>query len=239
MKHFLILLIILSFSFDAFAQRRVRVERSKLALTVTHLLPSSLVLPGGTLMLGTVAGLGLFDIFDITTNLYLDIEQVLNVNFKANLFHNEDYSLALFTSVVSQTVRYSRFNVSLNSTEQLSQASTAVFPGAVFSYRILPQLIGHIGGRLAIRSPQLTKADLGTTRTALVQGNTINKEFSYAINQVVAVSLGGTYDLSYDVAGVGASIHVGGFQIGAHYYLNVTEGAVLPIIGGGYTSKLD
>lgn len=209
-------------------------ETKPVSLAYTHLLPSTEVIPGGTFVLGTTLGLGVLDLFDVTTNLYLDLAQVFNIGTKIHLFRNDEFAVAAFATYTSQSIQVVTTNVSTGAQANLSQTFTALSPGVVVSYYLLPQLTGHSGFTYTSRSPVLNKSDF-QPKNGFVQGNVINQELTVGLSDTLALSAGGSYDLTYDITGAGASLHIGGFQIGGHYYFNVSQGSFLPILGGGYS----
>jgi hypothetical protein len=234
MKNILLIFILFSVCHaDATTRSRSssRAGDNTISLGVTHLLPSAFVIPGGTLVLGTTVGAGFFDLFDITTNLYLDFYNVFNVAGKVNLFATQDFAMAIHASYVSQTYT----TTSVVPGGMLEVKTTAVAPGATFSYRILPSMTGHIGGKIVTRNPALPK-EVFVPKTGFVQGSTINKEFAFGLSPETALAVGGSYDLTYDIPGAGLSFYLGHFQLGAHYYFGVTDGAIQPLIGGSYST---
>jgi len=208
------------------------------SLATTHTLPSAFVIPGGTVILGTTMGIGLFDIIDITTNLFLNFNSVFNVQSKVSLWSNEDFGLAVYAGYMSQSIRTQYLNTANGLIETKNTNVTAVQPGGVFSYRLHPRLVGHFGVSTNIQNPSVAKSDL-EKKTGYLRGTVLNKEFAFGLSRTVALAAGGSYDFKYDIPGAGASLHIGGFQIGAHYFFNVAEGSVMPIIGGGYTATID
>ncbi len=206
---------------------------SEVPLSYTHILQSTAVIPGGSFVVGTTVGFGMFDFIDFTTNLVYDIEGVFNIGTKVALYHDHNFAFAPYLSYSSQTYQ-STDPVSLITT---NVNSTAWEPGATFSYRLTSGITAHTGGTFPIRNPSIPKADVQNPRTALIQGNTGNQEFTFGFSRAMALSTGVSYDFTYDIFGAGASIHVSGLQIGAHYYFNVTQGNLLPILGAGYTGN--
>jgi hypothetical protein len=197
-------------------------------LAYTHLLPSTSVIPGGTFVVGTSLGYGFFDVFDISTNLFLDLAQVFNVSSKVHLFQNEDFAMAAFISYASQTAK-----TYLTNGQVVTNTYTAIQPGGVVSYYLFPSVTGHTGATFTSRNPALAKSDL-QQRDGFIQGTFINQEFTYGLSRKLALSVGGSYDLTYDIWGAGASVHVGGMQFGAHYFFNVAVDSFLPVLGFGY-----
>jgi len=175
----------------------------------------------------------MFDLLDFTSNLVYDFEGVFNIGTKLALYHDHDFAFAPYVSYSSQTYTSTDPNTGI----QTNVNSTAWTPGVTFSYRLLPSIVGHTGGTIVIRNPTIPKSSVQNPRTALVQGNTGNQEFTLGITRVVALSTGISYDFTYDIFGAGASLHISGFQIGGHYYFNVSQGNFLPILGGGYSGN--
>ncbi len=236
-----LLMIISILPYECLAERyfyRRDVPRQRVSLGLTHLLPSAFIIPGGQFVLGTTMGLGLGNVMDVSTNLYLDFSQVFNFSAKASVFQSDLIAAAIFGSYASQSIKVQVADPTLASgIGNREVSSTAFGPGAMVSYRMMsPLLTGHSGIQFMLRSPDLPKSQV-KPRTGLIQGHSLHQEFTYGVTPTVAISAGGSYDLTYDIWGVGPSVHIGGFQLGAHFFLNVSEGSVLPILGGSYTSQ--
>jgi hypothetical protein len=209
---------------------------SKISLGATHLLPSVFVIPGGQLILGSSIGYGFFDVFDITSNLFLDLSSVFNVQGKFSVYRDEDFGIAVYVGYSSQQTKV--YDSATGQTNK-DQSSTAVEPGATVSYRLLDNLTAHTGLSQTIRNPEIKKADVQAYKNGFLHGTMLSQEFTAGIARNFALSIGGSYDLVYEISGAGASIHIGGFQLGAHYYFNVQTGSVLPILGGSYSTTLN
>jgi hypothetical protein len=231
----IIVIFIVLFSLTSQAARRKSVDDSEgdVSLALTHILPSTAVIPAGTFAIGTSAGMGFFDLFDITTNLVYDFQSVFNVMGKVAVYHDHDFAFAPYVSFLTESVVVTTDNLG----DQGSLTSTAWEPGATFSYRIAPQFTGHTGFLLVFRNPPIYQWQVQNPRTALVQGNTVNQEFTTGITSGFAFSTGASYDLTYQIWGAGASFHISGFHIGAHFYFNVGEGNFMPILGGGWSGS--
>jgi hypothetical protein len=205
---------------------------SDVPLAYTHIAPSPAVIPGETFVIGTSVGYGFFDLFDITSNLVLDVQSVFNVSTKLGIFHNHDFAFAPYVSFETQSlIETDQFG------NQTTVTSTAWLPGGVFSYRIAPALTGDTAFTYVSRNPPIPKSTVQDPRTALIQGNTGNQEFTVGVARTVALSMGVSYDFTYDIFGAGASIHVSGFQLGGHYYFNVGQGNFMPIFGFGFSTS--
>lgn len=201
------------------------------SLGVTHMLPGVYVIPSGRVILGTSVGVGLFNFMELSTNLWLDLQQVFNASAKISLFSNNDLGLAVWGTYTNQTVQtYTSAGNTTNTT------LTSLTPGFTFSYRLLDTIVTHFGASMAIQNPTVTKASL-SQRTGLIQGNVLYHEYGLRMTDVLSLAPGVTYDTTYDIWGLGATLHVGSFQAGAHYYFNVSTGAFLPLIGGSYTME--
>lgn len=203
------------------------------SLSATHILPSTSVIPTGSLLLGTTIGTGFFDRMEITSNLFLDLQQVFNVAAKLKVIRTDNFGFAVFGSYWTQSVNVQAAS-GLNAST--SQNMSAISPGAVFSYRVSKKLVGHLGGTYAISNPVIEKDKL-YKKTAYLQGFTVNKEFGILVGGV-AITPGVSYDITYDIPGVGASVHFSGFQIGGHYYTNVSDGSFVPIVSAGFAAEI-
>ncbi|MCC6277451.1 MAG: hypothetical protein IT289_06005 [Oligoflexia bacterium] len=243
MRLIIVLTLVLFSGINSDAQeRRARIRESQgpsqLSLAPTHVLPSVFIIPGGQIILGTTVGIGLFDVLELTSNLYLDLNSVFNVQAKVSLYQSNDFGLAVYGGYLSQSVKTQVYDTASASLLNRTITSTAFEPGVVASYRIFSRMTGHLGVKHVVRNPEIKKADL-EEKSGFISGTTVNKEFTFGLNRTLALAVGGSYDLTYDIPGAGASLHIGGFQIGAHYYFNVKTGAIMPIIGGSYSTTIN
>lgn len=240
-KNTVVLLLLVPLFFGSLAEAKKRKPWQKIkpgvSLGATHMLPSPYVMAHLQLALGTTVGMGLFDVAEISSNLYLDFQQVFNLQAKFNLVNEEDIALALWGAYSTQSVK--KLNVdpvtSAESTQFVNVNS--VEPGAVISYRLMRRLAGHTGVSHNMYSPTLTKSDL-SQKSAFVRGTSVSQEFAYYLNKQMTVALGGSHDFTYEYSGVGASLHISGFHIGGHLFLDVKEGAFFPILSASYIADL-
>jgi len=230
---FIGIIFLLSSMSPADTTRRVVASESsdEVPLAYTHILPSPAVIPAGRFEIGTSVGFGFFDFFDVSSNLVLDVQGVFNIGGKVALYHDHNFAFAPYVNFYTQ---------SLTETDiygnQTSLTSTAWAPGAVFGYRLASALTGDTGFTYVSRNPPIPKSSVQNPRTALIQGNTGNQEFTVGISGSFAISMGMSYDFTYDITGAGASIHVAGFQIGGQYYFNVGQGNFMPILAAGFSA---
>lgn len=235
MKLFLVIMVLTLLGASAQAEKRQKLpyepeDEPAVPLGYTHLLPSTSVIPGGTAVVGTTLGYGFFGVFDITTNLFLDLVQDFNIMGKVHLYRDDEFGVAVYVGYDSQSAKVYDAVVP----GQIdTNTYTSLQPGGVVSYYLLPQLTGHTGMTFTVRNPTLPKSSL-SQKDGFIQGNFANQEFTFGINRGVALSTGASYDFTYDIWGAGASIHLGGLQIGAHYYFKVDVDSFLPILGFSY-----
>jgi hypothetical protein len=200
------------------------------SLGFTHLLPSTYVPKSGSLIVGTSLGYGILGIGELSTNLFYDFDNVYNVFGKVSFWQGEDFGFAIHATYTSQNV--DKID-SLGAVTKIM--TTSIAPGFTLSYRLFQELTGHAGAIFVNRDPNITKNDIAS-KSGFLQGTTIFKEFTLGFGRNVAISLGGTYDTTFDYWGAGMSVHFEGFQLGGHYYFGVTDGQFLPIVGIGYTA---
>jgi hypothetical protein len=201
-------------------------------LSYTHIAPSPAVIPGGSFVLGTSVGYGFFDLFDVSSNLVSDLEGVFNIGAKIAVYHNHNFAFAPYVYFSTQSLIETD-----QSGNQATLTSTAWAPGAVFSYRVASKLTGDTAFTYVSRNPPIPKNTVQNPRTAYVQGNTGNQEFTLGITGSLALSMGASYDFTYDIFGAGASVHVAGFQVGGQYYFNVSQGNFMPILSVGFAAS--
>ncbi len=211
-------------------------EESPISLGVTHLLPGVFVIPSGELILGTSVGFGILDLIEFSSNVWLDLEQVFNVSTKIGIYHSHDFGVAVWGTYSSQILQTSLLDQYGNTISTQNTTSTAVTPGFTLSYRLAEGIVTHFGAGFTQRSPPISKASL-TQRTGFIEGNVLYHEYGFGLGKSIAFAPGVSYDTTYDIWGAGATVHVAGFQIGAHYYFNVSTGSLLPLIGGAYTAE--
>ena len=194
----------------------------------THLLPSPLTLPAGTLVFGTDVSFGLTDFLQVGTNLLSNFYNVYNVNAKAALVDYPSFALAVTGSFV-------QFNYQDIDPRNRDFAVSSLLPGVIAAVEVAPALAWFIGGNLNYTSQSLVTSGYMT-------GASIGSDLSFAYNALKktrtkglgnAVSAGVSYDLSYKLAGLGISHHWPGFHLGIHYYPGADRYAVRPIIAGG------
>ena len=212
----------------------VEVQRGPvLSLGPTHILPSAYVLPAGSFILGTTAGFGVGNFMDITTSLWGDIEQVYNVMIEFGVLKGRNVALGLWLQYENEGQQVITTNPTSGLATVLTTSFSSVNPGLTLSYRLSRRFTAHTGGDIALQSPVIPKSSLSQT-TSYIQGNTVHQEFTVGLTQYVAMSFGGSYDLTYGVAGAGVSFHIDALQVGAHYYFNISQGSILPILGGSF-----
>src|SRR5262249_6385893 len=142
-------LILLGISFHCEARSR-RAPELQQSLGTTHILPSAFVIPDRQVLLGTTLGIGLFNVLDLSTSLWLDLQQVFNISTKVALMGNEDYALAAHLTYLNQSVKTQVVNSS-GAVVTSTVTMTSLNPGVTYSYRIMSRLVGHAGGTFVFR----------------------------------------------------------------------------------------
>jgi len=200
----------------------------------THLLPSPLTLPSGTLVFGTDLALGVTDFFQVGTNLLSNFYNVYNVNAKVSLVDYQEFALAV-------TGSYVRFNYQQIDSRNPDLGVSSILPGMVGAVEIAPALAWFIGGNLNYSSQSLTSD--GVQTSGYMSGASLSSDLSFAYNTLGkkgrakgvgnAASAGVSYDVNYKLFGIGVSHHWPGFHLGIHYYPGADLYPVRPILSGG------
>jgi hypothetical protein len=210
------------------------VNRSNPLFGYTHLLPSPFTLPGGTLVYGTELSFGLTDFFQVGTSLIRDLYKIYNANSKLAIFDNESYALAF-------TLGWESFNYKDVSSQNPDLRITSYPVGVVQSFGLLPRLALILGARVDFT--QVTRPTEEIEVSGLNRGTSLGSDLSWAYNPGKksfgnVLSIGASYDVTYDLVGVGMSHHWPGFRIGVHYYPGADTRPFLPIITGGGSVQL-
>jgi hypothetical protein len=218
--------------FGAAECRASRVENPLFGYT--HLLASPFTLPAGRVSFGTEVAVGVTDFLQIGTNLVSDAYQVYNAYAKLSLLDFPAFAMGL--TLGYQTFNYNNLNAS-NPDLQV----TSWLPGVVTSYALHKNLAVFVGANANLSKQTLLSE--GVQVSGYFQGATVESDLSWAYNphkdRVGNVLSGGvSYNLSYQLIGVGLSHHWRGFHIGLHYYPNADENRILPIIAGGTSVDL-
>jgi hypothetical protein len=198
-------------------------------LGYTHLLPSPYTLPAGRFVLGTDVAFGITDSLQIGSNILYDAFKVFNANAKLSLIDLPGFSFGL-------TFGFQTYNLRDLDSSNPDIHVTAYLPGAVAGIAITQELGLLVGGSANLTSQTFSLN--GLTTSAYTHGANVESDVSWAVASnkgwpTIVLSGGGSYDFTYQLAGVGASMHIHGFHFGAHYYPAATQNKVLPIIAGG------
>lgn len=210
----------------------------------SHLLPSPYTLPAGRLALGTSVALGVTDFFQVGTDLLRDFYKIYNINGKLSLVDYPDFALAL-------TASFEKYNLKDIHPSNPDLEISSTLPGLVTAYAVHDRVALFLGGNLNFTSTSLRTNGIETS--GYVRGATLNSDIAWAYNPAPrarartsgdepklglagrgnSLAAGFSYDVNYDIYGVGLSHHWPGYQIGFHYYPNAEENQLLPIISGG------
>ncbi len=197
-------------------------------LNHTHLLPSPFTLPAGRVMIGSLTGIGITDFFELQTHLLANFYNAYNLQLRASMIDSP-------TSAASLSIGFSYMNFSSN------QHISAWLPGGVVGIEIAPHLAFFFGGNLFLSNLPSTSQSVQTS--GFLQGGQIETDLSWAYDVKSnrlgnVVSMGFTYDTTFQFYGFGLSHHWMGFHLGIHYYPNVNENHVQPILSGTATVDL-
>ncbi len=198
----------------------------------SHLLPSPYTLSAGQFVYGSQLALGITDFLQISTDFLRDLFQIYNAQLKVNLV---DTSLFAWTlSLGFQTFNYQDIDSS-NPAIQI----TSYRPGTVFAFGLGSRVAWFLGGSADLSNQ---KKSTNVQTSGFVQGHVIESDWSFAYKTKddepeygYAIAVGGSYDLTYKLIGVGLSHHWPSFRIGVHYYINADRSRILPLITGGGT----
>lgn len=198
-------------------------------LGYTHLLPSPYTLPAGKIVLGTDVAFGITDFLQIGTSALYDILQVYNANVRISVLDFPGFSFALTGGIES-------YNLQNIDSSNPSVQVTSYLPGAVAGVALTRDFGLLVGGNLNFSSQTVNLNGLATS--AYTHGASAESDVSWAAVSnkgwpVLVLSGGVSYDFTYQLAGVGASVHFKGFHLGAHYYPAATDYKVVPILAGG------
>lgn len=216
-----------------FAQARIQQsqnQNAELSLAATHLLPSVAILPAGDFAFGSTVAYGLLGISEISSDIFYDAVGIYNGTLKIPIFQTDNFGFVIYGTYLTQEVKTLQTDAITGAQQEVKTQTSATIPGFTFSYRISSDIVGHIGAKSTLRTPALPPL---TKKTAYVQGNQVFKEFAFALGEGVAIAIGGSYDLTYQYAGAGLTLHFPVISIGGHYFFGVDEGQFMPILGIG------
>lgn len=200
-------------------------EEPNPAFPYTHLLPSPFNVPQGALILGTSLTYGVFDFFQVSTNLMRTLNQHWNFQAKVPLIEYPTFMATAFVdyenfnprniSDLNPDVRYARWQPGLTTAYELGR-EMALFLGGNFSFGKDPVPVVRKSGYL--------------------KGARMEADWSWLYNPASsrladnAIAAGITYDLTYELFGLGLTHHWRNFQLGVHYTFADTN-RFLPILG--------
>lgn len=201
------------------------------AFAYTHLLPSPFNLPQGTAVFGTSVAYGLFDFFQVSTNVARDIQGQWNFGAKVPLV---EYP----TFVASAFVDYQTFNPHSYDDTNVDHSVKRWQPGLVTGYEITPDIAFFLGGNFSFgeEAPKIV------TTSGYLHGAQLNMEWSWLYNPSTsrlgnnAIALGMKYDLTYSLFGLGVTHHWRNFNLGVHYTF-ADRSRFLPIVGFTVTAR--
>lgn len=195
------------------------------AFSYTHLLPSPFNVPQGALIVGTSLTYGVFDFFQVSTDLMRTLNEQWNFQAKVPLIEYPTFMATAFVgyenfnprniSGLNPDIRYARWQPGLTTAYELGR-DMALFLGGNFSFGKDPV-------------PVVRKS--GFLRGARVEADwswLYNPESSRLADNAIAAGV--SYDLTYQLLGFGVTHHWRNFQLGVHYTLADTN-RFLPIVG--------
>jgi hypothetical protein len=195
------------------------------AFPYTHLLPSPLNIPKGSYVFGSTVAYGLFDSFEISTNVMRTISQQWNFRAKVPLV---EYP----TFIASAFVDYTTFNANHYDESNPDEWTKRWQPGLVTGYEITPDIAFFLGGNFSFG--KATNPIM--TTSGYLHGATANMEWSWMYNPSTsrlgnnAISLGIKYDFTYSMLGFGFTHHWKAFELGVHYTF-ADRSRFLPMFG--------
>lgn len=188
----------------------------------THMLPSPYTMPAGVLYIGTDAAIGVTDFMEVGTSIIRDVYQTYNAGVKFQLIDTPSFAAGLTGSWVSYT--------------QSNQQITILSPGLVTAYGLSDSLAWYLGGNVNFTNVTVNYSSVATS--SLYRGTVLDSDIAWAYSGKKKNSMGNvlaagvTYDVSYNMWGVGLSHYWGGFRLGFHYYPTASTYPIYPLISG-------
>ncbi|MCC7442288.1 MAG: hypothetical protein IT285_11680 [Bdellovibrionales bacterium] len=194
-----------------------------------HMLPSPYTLPAGTLIYGSTFAAGLTDFLTVSTNAWLDFNEVFNASAKISLVDYPAFAFSLTGSA---------YFYNLNSIDPRNPdvSVTSWQPGAVAAFGLGERLALFTGASMEI-TDATGLADV-PARSGFVSGAKLGVDLAFMYGNAErgagnALAAGVSYDATYSLIGLGLCHHWPGFQLGVHVYPGAEQNRVLPILAGG------
>lgn len=199
------------------------------ALGYTHILPSPFTLRAGQLVYGSYVAFGVTDFLQVGTNLYRDFQKVYNADAKVSIYRDPTWAGAL-------TLGFESFSLRDVDSSNPDLDVTTWRPGAVAGVSLSSAVAWYFGGTLRFSDVSFDEGSIQTSSS--LRGATVGSDLSWKYGSSTdrgsnALTLGVSYDATYELFGIGASHHWPGFQLGVHVYPNADSDRYLPIISGG------
>ncbi len=200
-------------------------------LGYTHQLASPFTLPAGSLQVGTTSAVGLTDYLQVSTQLFADLLQIYNLQLRSGLLDLP--GLAVGAGLGLQSVQLSHLTG-----QNTNQVISALLPQLTLGFEVAPHWALFLGGQLYLAN-QTPNAN-SVLGAGMMQGTEVEADLSWAyqphpeeerIGNVL--SMGYSYNTTYQFYGVGISHHWRGLHVGIHYYPNATFYQLSPILSGG------
>ncbi len=204
---------------------------TNVAFAYTHMLPSPVNLPKGTLVVGSTLAYGAMDSLEFSTNIIRDVQKQWNVQAKVPLI---EYPTFMTTAFVDYQSTNSSYFEETNPTVRLARWQ----PGLVTAYEIDDNMAFFLGGNFDFgkSSPEVM------TTSGYLKGARLQADWSWLYNPSNsklahnALAAGMTYDLTYNMLGLGLTHHWRAFQLGVHYMFS-DRAKFLPIFGFQFSAN--
>jgi hypothetical protein len=210
---------------SAMEPEAARSDEVNAAFPYTHMLPSPFNIPRGSYVFGTSFAYGVFDSFELSTDVIRTLNQQWNFRAKVPLIEYPTFMASAF-------VDYNTFNAHHFDESNPDEWTKRWQPGLVTGFEITPDIAFFLGGNFNFGK---TTQPVNTT-TAYLHGAQANMEWSWLYNPSTsrlgnnAISLGISYDFTYSMFGFGFTHHWKAFDLGLHYVF-ADRTKFLPIFG--------
>lgn len=195
------------------------------AFGYTHLLPGPFNLRQGDWVFGSTVAYGLFDALELSTNVVRTIQQQWNIQAKVPLI---EYPTFMTTAYVA----FESSNPHTIDDSNPDNRQSRWQPGLVTAFEIEDNLAFFLGGNFDFGADPVPV----TTTTGYLKGARVEADLSWLYNPQSsrlgrnALSMGVTYDTTYELLGFGVTHHWDSFTLGVHYTL-ADRSRFLPIFG--------
>lgn len=199
--------------------------RVNAAFPYTHLLPSPFNLPQGSWVFGSTLAYGVFDSLELSTNVMRSVQQQWNFQAKVPLI---EYPTFMTTAYVA----FESNNPHTIDDRNPDGRRGRWQPGLVTAYEMDDHMAFFLGGNFDFGADEPPVV----TTSGYLKGARIEADWSWLYNPQSsrlgrnAISIGTTYDLTYEMFGFGLTHHWDTFTLGVHYTF-ADQSRFLPIFG--------